>query len=70
MTVEEKKHIQSMCKKIGKMSAQVSELEFYTFLAKQREFIKNDLKYNYFAIELKKFLKKHPVYDIHKFSLE
>ena len=69
MTLEEKKHIKGMCKKIAKASATVTELEFYQFMANQRQFVKNDLKYNYFATELKKYLIKHPVLDIHKFGI-
>jgi hypothetical protein len=69
MTLDQKKHIKEMCKKIAKASSTVTEMEFYTFLAGQRDFIKDDLKYNYFATELKKYLRKHPVFDIHKFGV-
>ena len=55
--------------KIAKASSTVTEMEFYTFLTGQRDFIKDDLKYNYFATELKKYLRKNPVLDIHKFAL-
>ena len=69
MNQEQKKHIKAMCKKIAKESVNVSELDFYKFLGTQREFIKDDLKYNYFATELKNYLKKHPAIDIHKFGV-
>ena len=69
MTLEEKKHIKGMCKKIAKASSTVTELEFYQFMSGQREFVKDDLKYNFFVNELKKFLRKNPVLDVHKFGV-
>ena len=69
MTSEEKKHIKGMIKKIAKASSTVTELEFFQFMAAQRQFVNNDLKYNYFATELKKYLVKHPALDSHKFGL-